>query len=91
MKILKIVLILVVGITITSCSVSRPLLLTDNSNEKTGEASYNVILGVFRPMNADVSIRKAAENGGITKVSSVDVVVESKLFKRTYKTVVTGN
>lgn len=76
---------------LASCSLSRPMLVTDNAGEKEGTAEYSVILGIFRPMTADVSIKKAAENGGITRVATVDRVVESKLFKTTYKTVVTGN
>mgnify|MGYP006084597599 FL=1 len=86
---------IVVGISIvalTSCSVSGPLFVTDNAggdSAKTGEASYKVIFG-FRPMNADASIATAAENGGITKVSTVDVKITGGLFKTTYTTVVTG-
>jgi hypothetical protein len=38
----------------------------------------------------DASIRSAAENGGITKISTVDQKVESSLFITTYSTVVTG-
>lgn len=78
-------------LVMASCSVSRPVLVTDNASEKEGVAEYSVILGIFRPMKADVSIKKAAENGGITKVATVDQVIESGIFKSTYKTVVTGN
>lgn len=76
---------------LTSCSVSYPLLITDNvATEKRGEASYDVILGIIRPMNADVSIATAAKNGGITQVGSVDYKVKAGLFKTTYTTIVTG-
>ncbi|MGB1102985.1 MAG: TRL domain-containing protein [Crocinitomicaceae bacterium] len=75
----------------TSCSISGPLLVTDNKAlEKRGEASYNVWLGFIRPMEADASIRTAAKNGGITKVATVDVKVYGGLFKTTYTTIVTG-
>ena len=90
-NILKISVIFCVLITMASCSISGPVLITDNSNEKRGEASYSVVLGIFRPKEADISIKKAAENGDITKVSSVDFKVTSKVFKTTYTTVVTGN
>ncbi len=90
----KLKYIMAVGVTavvMASCSISRPVLVTDNASEKTGVSEFDVVLGIFRPMNADISIRKAAENGGITKVATVDFRVESKFFKTTYKTVVTGN
>ena len=79
-----------IAILFASCSVSRPILITDNASKKTGTAELNVVLGIFRPMEADLSIAKAAKNGGITKVATVDYTVESKLFKTTYKTIVTG-
>ena len=75
---------------LSSCSVSLPFHVTDNAGVKRGEASYIVILGIFRPMDADASIKTAAKNGGITKVASVDVKVSGGLFKTTYTTVVTG-
>ena len=90
----KLKYILSIGVTVAilaSCSYSRPVLVTDNVSEKKGISELTVILGIFRPMNADLSIRKAAENGGITKVATVDYKVEAKFFKRTYKTIVTGN
>lgn len=90
-NILKISAIICVLITMASCSVSGPLLVTDNVSEKKGEASYSVLLGIFRPKAADISIKKAAENGGITKVATVDYKVTSKMFRTTYTTVVTGN
>lgn len=92
-KITQIIAGVAIAATFASCSVSGPVLITDNpggSGAKTGEASYSVVLGIFRPKDADISIKKAAENGKITKVSSVDYKVSSKLFKSTYTTVVTG-
>lgn len=73
-----------------ACSHSRPLMVTDNPSEKTGTSEYKTVLGIFRPMKADISIRTAAENGGISKVSTVDFRVEGNIFSTTYKTVVTG-
>lgn len=90
-KIKYILSMALVSLVISSCSVSSPILVTDNVSEKEGVAEYSVILGFIRPMEADVSIKKAAENGGITKVSTVDFSVESKFFKTTYKTIVTGS
>ena len=77
-------------ITFASCSVSGPLFITDNpSGEKVGKSSYRMIFG-FILDGGDASIRTAAENGGITKISTVDQRVESSLFITTYSTVVTG-
>lgn len=92
MKKLKYVLALgVTALIMASCSLSRPVLVTDNASEKEGVAELTVILGIFRPMNADLSIKQAAENGNITKVATVDFRVENSFFKTTYKTIVTGN
>ena len=91
MKKIKLLLTMAVfGATIASCSYSRPILITDNPTDKKGTAEFDVILGFFRPMKTDISIKKAAENGGITKVSTVDYTIYSKVFKATYKTTVTG-
>jgi hypothetical protein len=92
MKKIKVLFIMaVLGATIASCSHSRPILITDNPSEKTGTTEMDVILGIFRPMKGDLSIQTAAKNGGITKVSTVDFIVKSKIFKVTYQTVVTGS
>ena len=81
---------LAMGTMIYSCSYSRPIVATDNENKKEGVAEYNVFLGIIRPMDADISIEKAAKNGGITHISTVDSKVEAGLFKETHKTIVTG-
>ena len=90
-KVLNISVVIGMLITMASCSISGPILVTDNVSEKRGEASYSVFLGIFRPKEADISIKKAAKNGDITRVSTVDYKVTSKLFRTTYTTVVTGN
>lgn len=85
--------IIAVGVValLTSCSISGPLLVTDNTAlEKRGEASYTIWLGFIRPMNGDASIRTAAKNGGITKVATVDTKVYGGFFRTTFTTVVTG-
>lgn len=92
MKLIKRLLpALFLTVILASCSVSRPILVTDNESQKEGVAEFDVILGIFRPKDADISIATAAKNGGITRVATVDFKVESKLFKTTYKTIVTGN
>jgi len=92
MKKVKSILALGIVTLLTSCAISGPIAITDNrANEKRGEASYTVWLGFIRPMEADISIRTAAKNGGITKVATVDSKIESKLFRATYTTIVTGS
>lgn len=91
MKLFKSILPLaIVAGILSSCAISAPMLATDNANQKQGTAEFKVILGIFRPMKADISIAKAAENGGITKVATVDRVVKGGLFTTTYQTIVTG-
>lgn len=92
-NITKTIAAVAIAISMASCSVSGPVLITDNpggKDAKKGEASYSVILGFIRPMDADISIKKAAENGKITKISTVDYKIYGGLFKSTYTTVVTG-
>ncbi len=91
-KISKYVLFSAISIVLlfTSCATSGTILVTDNPGKKVGEASYEVILGIFRPMHVDASIRRAAHNGGITKIATVDYVVERNAFKTRYITIVTG-
>lgn len=92
MKILKRILPLaIVAVVLASCSVSAPLLATDNKGGvKQGIAEYTIIFG-FMPLNADASIATAAKNGGITKVATVDQVIKaSGFFKTTVQTIVTG-
>ncbi|HBN03444.1 MAG TPA: hypothetical protein DD396_05310 [Bacteroidetes bacterium] len=76
--------------SITACSVSGPLFVTDNQDGgKVGKSSYRVLFG-FALDGGDASIKKAAENGGITKISTVDQKIESGLIISRVVTVVTG-
>lgn len=92
MKFIKYTFALVAtAVIMASCSKSGPILATDSSSQKKGTAEYSVILGIFRPKDADISIATAAKNGDISNVATVDYQIESKLFKTTYRTIVTGN
>ena len=91
MKKIKSIIIIGAVALLTSCSISAPLLVTDNNvGTKRGEATYTVWLGFIRPMEADASIRTAAKNGGITKIATVDRKTYGGIFKATYSTIVTG-
>tara|TARA_Y100000766_G_C18914092_1_gene610062 strand:+ start:5766 stop:6050 length:285 start_codon:yes stop_codon:yes gene_type:complete len=77
--------------TLASCSVSRPLMVTDNTRgDKVGEASYSTILGFRLGLHQEIGAIQAAKNGGITKIATVDQTVYGGLFKATVTTVVTG-
>lgn len=90
-KIKNIVVLGIVAIFLTACSVSYPVLVTDNPvGTKVGKASYDVKFGFIVPMDADVGIERAAEDGGITRIATVDFKVTGSLFTTTYTTIVTG-
>ncbi len=74
-----------------SCSLTLPVNATSNSvGSKVGTAKAT---GFFHILffNADASIQSAAKNGGITKISTVDVKHNNVLgILTSYETIVTG-
>ncbi len=80
----------VVGM-LSSCAVTLPVNATSNSvGSKVGTSKATGYLGVLF-FNQDASIRTAAKNGGITKISTVDIKKGSILnLIVTYETIVTG-
>jgi len=76
---------------LSSCSLTVPVAATSNAiGKKVGTAVATGYLGVLF-LNQDASIRTAAKNGGITKISTVDVKKTSLLgIIVTYETTVTG-
>jgi len=86
----KILYLGILGVALTSCSVTYPGIATGNVREKEGVSQKTIFLGIaLKPV--DVSIEKAAKNGKITKIATVDHQVSYGLFTTTYKTIVTGN
>lgn len=75
----------------SSCALTLPVTATSNPvGAKVGTASATGYLGVLF-FNADASIRTAAKNGGITKISTVDIKQTSILgIIVTFETIVTG-
>jgi hypothetical protein len=75
----------------SSCSLTLPVAATSNPvGKKVGSATATGYLG-YLFFGADASIRTAAKNGGITKISTVDVKQGSFLgLIVTYETIVTG-
>ena len=74
-----------------SCSLTLPVGATSNTiGGKVGTAKATGFLGILF-FDQDASIQTAAKNGGITKVSTVDIKHGSILgLVVTYETIVTG-
>ena len=76
---------------LSSCSLTMPVNATSNPvGSKVGTAKAQGWFGVLF-FDADASIMRAAKNGGITKISTVDIKTFS-VFEvyTTYETIVTG-
>lgn len=91
MKKMKIGMLAAVVALMSSCSLTLPVNATSNTvGSKVGRAKATGYLGVLF-FNQDASIRSAAKNGGITKISTVDIKSTSFLnLIVTYETIVTG-
>ena len=76
---------------LSSCSITLPVAATSNAvGAKVGEATAPVFLGVFC-FGGDASIKSAAKNGGISRISTVDMKSFNILnIYSTYTTIVTG-
>lgn len=89
-KIINYIIVAVVAIAMTSCSITYPGMVTRNSvGTKVGIASRKIFLGLAFGQT-DLSLTKAAKNGGITKIATVDYKISGGLFSKTYSTIVTG-
>jgi hypothetical protein len=82
--------VLAAAAILTSCSITMPVNASGAPiGNKVGTARANVILGLA--FNADASIKKAAKNGGITRVATVDIKTFTVLYLfQYYETIVTG-
>lgn len=104
MKILKKITILGVSAFImTSCSITKPLTVTNNSLEKTG-SSKNTCIFAAKPLptgtgyvissgiclNKKYGIVQAVEKAGITKVGAVDIKITNFGLFRKYELIVAG-
>lgn len=90
-KIKSLFAVIVVALVVASCSITLPVNATGYAvGSKVGTATATGYLGVLF-FNADASIRTAAKNGGINRISSVDIKKTSLLnIIVTYETIVTG-
>ena len=84
--------LLAVAAMMSSCALTLPVNATANSvGSKVGTAKATGYLGVLF-FDADASIQAAAKNGGIKKISTVDLKQTSLLgIIVTYETIVTGD
>lgn len=90
-KIKTIFAMLAVVAMLSSCSLTLPVTATSNAvGSKVGTAKATGYLGVLF-FGADASIQSAAKNGGISKISTVDIKQTNMLgLIVTYETIVTG-
>ncbi len=90
-KIKNFVALLLVAGMVSSCALTLPVNATSNPvGSKVGMAKATGYLGILF-FNQDASIRAAAKNGGITKISTVDIKSTNVLnIIVTYETIVTG-
>ena len=90
-KVKTIFALLAVVAMMSSCALTLPVNATSNPvGNKVGTATATGYLGILF-FNADASIITAAKNGGITKISTVDIKQTSLLnLIVTYETIVTG-
>lgn len=79
------------GLTMIACTSITPICAgSGNVGERRGEATTVVLFG-FLPLGGDNSILKAAKDGGITHIATVDKKVFSLGFYTSVTTVVTGD
>ena len=91
MKKTLVVLALVFAFVLVGCTTVSPLAATSNNlGSKVGEAEGTYLFGTLPLGNLDMGIQKAAQNGGITKISTVDVKVKNLVVLTKITTVVTG-
>lgn len=91
MKKALVVLALVLAFVLVGCTTVAPLTATSNPlGSKVGEATGTYLFGIPLSFNIDLGVQKAAQNGGISKISTVDVKVKNLVVLTKITTVVTG-
>ena len=88
----KVFLILAAALLLTSCAITLPVNATSNEvGSKVGMSTATGYLNVLW-FDQDASMQKAAKQGGITKISTVDLKQTNMLgVIQTYECIVTGN
>jgi len=87
----KVLSFLLIVLFFTSCGLTTPIAATSNPiGSKVGKATATSLL-CFPPVaDGRSSILRAAKNGGITKISTVDYSFKWMIFISTWTTIVTG-
>jgi hypothetical protein len=90
-KVLAIAGCLAITALMSSCSITMPVNATSNPvGSKVGRAKGMVFLHGLA-FGADASIKTAAKNGNITKISTVDIKYSDILgIVQSYETIVSG-
>ena len=90
-KLRSLLLLFIFPLILSGCSAVLPVTATSNEvGTKTGTAEGTCYFTVLC-IDVDASIQTAAKNGGITKISTVDLKTTNLLgIIITYKTIVTG-
>jgi hypothetical protein len=90
-KITTFVMMVAIAAVMSSCSLTLPVNATSNPvGNKVGTAKATGYLGILF-FDQDASIRAAAKNGGITRISTVDIKQTNILnLIITFETIVTG-
>jgi hypothetical protein len=88
----KVFLIFAAALLLSSCAITLPVNATSNEvGSKVGMSKATGYLNVLW-FDQDASIQKAAKQGGITKISTVDLKQTNMLgIIQTYECIVTGN
>ncbi len=77
---------------LASCSMTSPVSVSSNSvGRKSGKACVKHLFGFIPLGDTGITIAKAAKNGGISKVSSVDYSYTNYLLLSKSCTMVNGN
>lgn len=90
-KMKMIAVVFVTAVMLSSCALTLPVNATGLTiGDKVGTAKATGYLGVLF-FDQDASIQTAAKNGGITRISTVDIKQTNILnIIVTYETIVTG-
>lgn len=77
-------------LALASCKTVLPVAATSNDmGKKVGESTTTLLFNIL-PISGEASIASAAKNGGIKKISSVDLKVKWYVVLTQLTAVVTG-
>ena len=92
MKKIAVVCALAALLVLVGCTTVNPVGATSNPvGSKVGESSATFLFGGIPLGRGDVSIQTAAQNGGISSISTVDQKVVNFYFMTKVSTIVTGD